>query len=207
MRVQRSARHFAAPGVVLLLGLAAPLFGQFSARQSTPNSPQGEMQAREWALTHVSDEVNKHFKKEQISLFAQIREDFTRLQLINNEMMQTVFVKRSVDLKLIAATSAEINKRAARLSETLVLPRLDNKAQNEKLTDPGNDSGLQAALLSLDRCIMSFIDNPLFKQPNVVDAQLALKARRDLDLIIRLSKQLKTGLGDQYTNSTSLVTH
>jgi len=122
-------------------------------------------------------------------------------------MMQTVFVKRSVDLKLIAATSAEINKRAARLSGTLVLPRLDNKAQNEKLTDPGNDSGLQAALLSLDRCIMSFIDNPLFKQPNVVDAQLALKARRDLDLIIRLSKQLKTGLGDQYTNSTSLVTH
>jgi uncharacterized membrane-anchored protein YhcB (DUF1043 family) len=208
MRVQRSACHFAAPGVVLLLGLAAPLFGQFSARQSTPNSEaQREMQAREWALTHVSDEVNKHFKKEQISLFAQIREDFTRLQIINNEMMQTVFVKRSVDLKLIAATSAEINKRAARLSETLVLPRLDNKAKNQKPDDPGNDSGLQATLLSLDRCIMSFIANPLFKQPNVVDAQLALKARRDLDLIIRLSKQLKTGHGDQYTDSTSLVAH
>jgi len=207
MRVQRSACHFAAVGVVLLLGLAAPLFGQFSARQSTSNTPQREMQAREWALTHVSDEVNKHFKKEQISLFAQIREDFTRLQLLNNEMMQTVFVKRSVDLKLIAATSAEINKRAARLSETLVLPRLDNKAKNPKPTDPGNDSNLQAALLLLDRCVMSFIDNPLFKQPNVVDAQLALKARRDLDLIIRLSKQLKTSVGDQYTDSTSLVTH
>jgi uncharacterized membrane-anchored protein YhcB (DUF1043 family) len=208
MRVQRSACHFAAPGVVLLLGLAAPLFGQFNVRQSTPNSPaQREMQAREWALTHVSDEVDKHFKKEQISLFAQIREDFTRLQLINNEMMQTVFVKRSVDLKLIAATSAEINKRATRLSETLVLPRLDNKAKNQKPDDPGNDSGLQAGLLALDRCIMSFIANPLFKQPNVVDAQLALKARRDLDLIIRLSKQLKTGLGDQYKDSTSLVTH
>ena len=66
---------------------------------------------------------------------------------------------------------------------------------------------MQAALLLLDRCIMSFIDNPLFKQPNVVDAQLALKARRDLDLIIRLSKQLKTGLGHQYADSTNLVTH
>jgi uncharacterized membrane-anchored protein YhcB (DUF1043 family) len=147
MRVQRLARHFAAPGVVLLLGLATLLFGQVSVRQSTlnPNSPaQREMQAREWALTHIPDEVNKHFKKEQISLFAQIREDFTRLQLINNEMM---------------------------------------------------------------RCIMSFIANPLFKQPNVVDAQLALKARRDLDLIVRLSKQLKTSLGDQFTDSTSLVVH
>jgi hypothetical protein len=210
MRVQRSARHFAAPGVILLLGLGAPLYGQVSVRQSTlnPNSPaQREMQAREWALTHIPDEVNKHFKKEQISLFAQIREDFTRLQLINNEMMRTVFVKRNVDLKLIAATTAEINKRAGRLSENLVLPRLDDKAKNQKHDDAGNDSGLQAGLLTLDRCIMSFIANPLFKQPNVVDAQLALKARRDLDLIVRLSKQLKTSLGDQFTDSTSLVIH
>jgi len=202
-----------------LLGLAAPLFCQVSVRQSTlnPNSPaQSEMQAREWALAHIPDEVNKHFKKEQVSLFAQIREDFTHLQLVNNEMMQTVFVKKNVDRKLIAATTAEINKRAARLSENLVLPRLDDKAKNQKRDDACNDSrlmevdggaGLQAGLLKLDRCIMSFISNPLFKQPNVVDAQLALKARRDLDQIIRLSKQLKTGLGDQYTDSTSLVAH
>jgi uncharacterized membrane-anchored protein YhcB (DUF1043 family) len=210
MRAQRSATHFAASSVALLLGLAAPLFGQVSVRQSTlnPNSQaQSEMQAREWALTHIPDEVNKHFKKEQISLFAQIREDFTRLQLVNNEMMQTVFVKRNVDLKLIAATTAEINKRAARLNENLVLPRLEHKAKNQKQDDEGKGSGLQAGLLALDGCIMSFIANPLFKQPNVVDAQLALKARHDLDLIIRLSKQLKTRLGDQYTDSTSLVAH
>ncbi len=210
MRAQRSACHLAPRSVVLLLGLAAPLFGQVSVRQSTlnPNSPaQSEMQAREWALAHIPDEVNKHFKKEQVSLFAQIREDFTRLQVVNNEMMQTVFVKKNVDRKLIAATTAEINKRAARLSENLVLPRLDDKAKNQKRDDAGNDSGLQAGLLKLDRCIMSFISNPLFKQPNVVDAQLALKARRDLDLIIRLSKQLKTSLGDQFTDSTSLVAH
>jgi len=188
--------------------MAAPLFAQVSTRQSTSSSPaQREMQAREWALTHIPDEVNKHFKKEQISLFAQIREDFTRLQFINNEMMETIFVKRKVDLKLIAATTAEINKRAARLSENLVLPRFDDKAKNQKHDDEGNHSGLQAGLLALDRGIMSFITNPLFKQPNVVDAQLALKARRDLDLIIRLSKQLKRGLGDQYADARSLVAH
>lgn len=210
MRVHRLACHFAAPGVVLLFGLAAPLFGQFSGRQSTlnPNSPaQREMQAREWALTHIPDEVNKHFKKEQISLFAQIREDFTRLQVINNEMMRAVFVKSTINRKLIAATTAEINKRSLRLSENLALPRIDDKANNQKPGEARDDSSLQEGLLALDRCIMSFIANPLFKQPNVVDAQLALKARRDLDLIIRLSKQLKTSLGDHYTDSTSPVVH
>lgn len=165
------------------------------------------MQAREWALTHVPDEVKKHFKKEQVSLFAQIREDFTRLQMINNEMMRTVFVKGNVDLKLIAATTTEINKRAGRLSENLVLPRLDDKTKLEKHDDAGSDSGLQTRLLALDRCIVNFTTNPLFKQPNVIDAQLALKARRDLDLIIRLSKQLKTGRSDQNMQPSSLVAH
>jgi hypothetical protein len=205
MRVPRSACQSAAPVVVLLLGLATPLFGQFSARQS--GSAQREMQAREWALTHVPDEVNKHFRKEQRSLFVQIREDFTRLQMINNEMMRTVFVKGNVDLKLIAATTTEINKRAGRLSENLVLPRLDGKTKLEKHDDAGSDSGLQARLLALDRCIVSFTTNPLFKQPNVIEAQLALKARRDLELIIRLSRQLKTIRGDQNMDPTSLVVH
>jgi len=176
--------------VVLLLGLVAPLSAQVRSTLN-PNTPtQGDLQTREWALAHIPDEVNKHFKKEQVSVFAQIREDFTRLQLINNEMMQTVFVKGNVDRKLIAATTAEINKRAVRLNANLVLPAIDDKLKNQKLEQ--SDTRPEAALLVLDRHIMSFVSNPLFKQPNVVDAQNALKARNDLNLIIRLSEQLKT---------------
>lgn len=186
MSLQRSAFRFIAAGIVLL-GVAAPLFAQ----------AQREMSAREWALTHIPDEVNKHFKKEQVSLFAQIREDFTRLQVINNEMMQTVFVKKNIDPKLIVKTTSEINKRASRLSESLVLPRIDDKASVQKPDDTRNDRSLEARLLALDHCIMSFIANPLFKQPNVVDSQNALKARSDLSLIVRLSDELKTTLGNQ----------
>ena len=186
MRLRRSAFRFIAAGIVLL-GVAAPLFAQ----------AQLEMSASEWALTHIPDEVNKHFKKEQVSLFAQIREDFTRLQVINNEMMQTVFVKKNIDPKLIVKTTSEINKRASRLSENLVLPRIDDKASVQKLDDTRNALSLEARLLALDHCIMSFIANPLFKQPNVVDSQNALKARSDLSLIVRLSEELKTTLGNQ----------
>ena len=191
MRLQRSAFRFIAPGIVLL-GVAAPLFAQL---RSTPH-PNSQA-AREWALTHIPDEVNKRFKKEQVSLFAQIREDFTRLQVINNEMMQTVFVNKNIDRKLIVKTITEINKRASRLSENLVLPKIDDKASVQKLAETRNDRSLEASLLALDHCIMSFIANPLFKQPNVVDSQNALKARSDLNLIVRLSEELKTTLGNQ----------
>jgi hypothetical protein len=176
MKIQRSVF------LVLLLGLITPLSAQVRSR---------DMEAREWALTHVSDEVNKHFKKEQVSLFDQVRDDFTRLQLIHNKMMQVVFVEGKTDRKLIAATTAEINKRAIRLSENLVLPELDEKTKNLKPGEAQNGSGLPAELLLLDHYIMSFVCNPLFKQPNVVDPQNALKARSDLTLIIRLSDQLK----------------
>jgi len=183
MRVQRSICHLAALCVVIL-GLAVPIFAQ------------RDMQAREWALTHIPDEVNKHFKKEQVSLFAQIREDFTRLQVINNEMMQTVFVKSNVDRKLIAATTTEINKRALRLSANLALPEIEDKVKKKKADDARDDRSLKEGLLALDYCIMDFIANPLFKQPKVVDSQNALKARNDLNLIIRLSEHLKRTLSD-----------
>jgi uncharacterized membrane-anchored protein YhcB (DUF1043 family) len=181
--------------IFLFLILASPLFAQGGARQSTPNpnSPaQREMQAREWALTHIPDEVNQHFKKDSVSLFSQIREDFTRLQLINNEMMQTVFLKKNVDKKLIAATTSEINKRANRLKDNLVLPKAADDNQQPK--DSSKTVSLETELLTLDQCIMSFATNPLFKQPKVVDPSLAAKARHDLDLIIRLSDQLKTSV-------------
>ena len=183
MRVQRSAFHFAALCVVMF-GLAAPICAQ------------RDMQSREWALTHIPDEINKQFKKEQISLFAQIREDFTRLQVINNEMMRIVFENGNIDRKLIAETTAEINKRAVRLSANLALPQIDDKAKKQKSDDVRKDINLQAGLLALDRCIMSFIANPLFRQPNVVDSQDALKARDDLNLIILFSEQLKKSLGN-----------
>ena len=59
----------------------------------------------------IPEEVNKHFKKEQLLLFAQIQEDFTQLQIVNNELMQNVFVGNVIDDKSIAASVSEIRKR------------------------------------------------------------------------------------------------
>jgi hypothetical protein len=191
MRVPAMACRVAAVIFLLLPSLLlAQVFAQGGARQPAINPNSSAQQAREWALTHIPDEVNKHFKKESVSLFSQIREDFTRLQLIDNEMMQTVFVKKNVDKKLIAATTAEINKRANRLKSNLVLPKTDDQAQQPD--DSSKTNSLETELLALDQCIMSFATNPLFKQPKVIDPQLALQARHDLDRIIQLSDLLRT---------------
>ena len=46
-------------------------------------------------------------------------------------------------------------------------------------------------MIHLGTLVYSFIDNPFFKEISVVDAQLTVKARRDLEDIITLSEQIR----------------
>lgn len=167
--------------------------GRPAAPVETINSPdQVAMRMREWSLTHIADDINSHFKKDSVSLFPQIREDFTQIQKVNNQTMQTVFVQKSTDYKLIAKAAAEINKRAVRLRESLLLPKLDEKPDKPALVlDQMSDDKLKQSLLQLDRALMSFVNNALFRQPALVNPESALKARRDLDNVIQLSDAIE----------------
>ena len=47
------------------------------------------------------------------------------------------------------------------------------------------------ALLLLDRTIMSFVSNPLFKNANTIEVQQGASARRDLESVLDLTADLK----------------
>ena len=68
MRIEPSVCQLTTLGIILLFVVTPTVFAQVNTRQS--NGPAGGTEAREWALTHVPDEVNKHFRKEQVSLFS-----------------------------------------------------------------------------------------------------------------------------------------
>jgi len=135
----------------------------------------------------------EQFKKEQISLFPQIKEDFKLIQIVNNDLMKLVFVKKLVDYKQISASTQEINKRAHRLEKNLLLPK-SNTEKNFKYQEASDVEQLKASLLSLDRLVMSFVTNPLFNSPNVINPGLAGVAERDLKNIIRFSDAIKSNV-------------
>jgi hypothetical protein len=175
---------------------SATVFAQsprpYSVQPSIPS--QRDLQSREWALSHIADDVNKHFKKEQVVLYSQAREDFTQMQVIDNEVMKTVFVKKVFDTKSISDSTNEINKRAARLRETLALPKYSNHAKTTKADTPIGDDAIKSTLLALDHSISVFVDNPIFAQPKVLDANAANQAGQQLDTIISLTSELKLAL-------------
>jgi hypothetical protein len=180
---------------VFLLALVNSLSAQTRSNGTTTMTAskraEQDLMNREWNLTHIPDEVNKQFKTEQVSVFPQVQEDFTRIQIINNNMMQMVFVNKSFDYKLISATTEEMKKRALRLRQNLLLPKTPEDAKNPKSQGASSDEQLKASLLTLDHSVVSFVTNPLFKLPNVIDPKLAETARNDLERIILFTEAIR----------------
>ena len=173
---------------ILLLALATPLMAQRERNRALAEKTRGNVAAlNEWRRTHMTEEVNKQFEKRRTSLMPVIKEDFARLQIVNNEMMRRIFEDQVLDYRHISESITEIRKRASRLRENLMLPVPENGEKSLKLSDAHTTAQVKDSLLMLDNLIMSFVRNPLFQQPGVVDAKHSAKAGSDLKTIIEFS--------------------
>jgi hypothetical protein len=120
-----------------------------------------------------------------------VQEDFTNLQVADNRVMKAVFIEKTLDYKMITAATEEIKKRAVRLKGNLLLPKATDKDKGRDFQPPTDDEQLKAALLTLDRSVVSFVNNPLFKMSNTMDADKAAQAGRDLQSIIEFSDVIR----------------
>ena len=122
----------------------------------------------------------------------QLQEDFTRLQIVNKELVLTTSERKEVDFKFVSRSAEEINKRAKRLLENLALP--ESVPETAKVLDPFSDQPeLKNSITQMGWRIYYFAKNPIFKEANVLDTSDAAKARWDLEEIIELSALIKSG--------------
>lgn len=127
--------------------------------------------------------------------FAQIREDFLRLQVVNNDLARARSGGGQLDFKLVAKSASEIKKRAERLKENLALPEPDEGGKSAPAAAPApTDAGqLRTALSRLDGIILRFTGNLHSKGIGRFDAQSSARLRLDLEAIIALSGRVKKG--------------
>jgi len=123
--------------------------------------------------------------------FAQIREDFIRLQVVNNDLAKAVAGAAQLDLKLVAKSASEIRKRAERLKDNLALPEADEGDKQPAPAAPADPEQLKTALSLLDGMVLKFAQYLHTKGVRRFDAQTSAKARRDLEEIIALSGRVK----------------
>ena len=144
------------------------------------------------------DKMNREMKggnrnpvnsKESQIIQSQIKEDLEGIQLSYNRILVGLQAQKTLDKDYILDVNARVKKHAARLIKNLSFPE-PKKDETEEM--PEETSGdLNELLLSLCKNIYSFLTNPVFDSPAVLDIEQARKAQADLNKITQLSSRIK----------------
>jgi hypothetical protein len=125
------------------------------------------------------------------AIMKQVREDFKDLQALNNKMMAEAWARETLDYSLMSDMASSIRGKAVRLNVNLNLPSIDHVEKAPSDSNVSTSREFRSALLVLDRTIMSFVTNPVFKKPKAIEVSEATRARHDLESVIELTADLK----------------
>ena len=131
-------------------------------------------------------------RQEQQERLHQIQKDYREIQVLNNNLLTAVAHNAPLNYKHLAGKSAEINRRASRLRTHLALPKIEGEG-DKNLNDGEVVSDIRkmkAMLVQLDKSIMSFVNSPFFKSPDVIDLELTTKVSNDLQRIIEITRSI-----------------
>jgi hypothetical protein len=193
LRVRRSSRCAA----ILFAAAFTPLLPTTTARaqsaQQRRDAQRADMEARQRALRTLSDDLKKSQRKapDTRPTYQQVAEDFQELQLRNYNLSGAAEPGAELDYARVGAEAAEVRRRAARLKSELALPAVKKDDKRQGAEETLTPAGLKAAISSLDALVKSFVWNPVFQKPDVLDAENSAKAGRELEEILRLSEQVR----------------
>jgi hypothetical protein len=123
----------------------------------------------------------------------QLNEDFKRIQVIRNNVAHALAGGGTLDYVRTSEQAAEVRKRALRMQTYLALRVAPAGEEKGEAGQAEFDEGrMKAALVRMCLRIDSFVANPKFKSPGVVDVEGTAKASRDLQEIIFLSTGIRT---------------
>ena len=189
------ASAFAA--ALLLASWAAPARAQTATNRR--DERRVEMETRQRALRSLSGINERPVRKQPDTRpsYQQVADDFQQLQLSNYSLSGALTPGAELDYKKVEEEAAEVRRRASRLKSALALP-VQKGGQGEKkaaaapsaAAAPGAE-GLKAPVAALDALVKSFVWNPVFRNPGVLDAENSTRAGRELEEILRLSEQIR----------------
>jgi hypothetical protein len=172
-------------GIALVLALSSSVRAQRTLPDNVPRQTDPDRQVRSQEI-----EASRTERDPQL-IMAEVNEDFERLRAVDEELKLAIKATATApDYKQVADASAEARKRAMRLKANLVLPQPLKNENRAKSPDMEGDE-FTRLLVAMQKRLNSFLTNPIFSDTGGVDAQLATRARYDLEDIIKLSDKLR----------------
>lgn len=187
----------------LVTATGGSAFAQGTGSRRTPSerrveqfNRQGEQYERDQLERDhkgASDKPGDRKRAQEVA--AQVRKDFEDLQAGYNRIVIAMSSPKGFDYDSVSDSVADVHRCAARLKSNLALPRPKGDEEHKARGEAAPEQ-VEAALLALRKHVYSFVTNPLFEAPAVLDVEQAGKASRDLDRIIEISDGIRKG-GDK----------
>jgi hypothetical protein len=177
---------------------AGPPPGAGPPPNNNPNLQDRFRQVDESRLRSAEMDVGADERNQKLlqAAIANMREDFSRIQVLRNDIARNLIARKPLDYKLVSEQTAEINKRASRLNVYMRAHVPEGEKEN-KLPELKSEEMI-GALVRLCKLIDSFTENPALKNAATIDSKEISKARenkanadRDLLEIIKLSGSLQ----------------
>src|SRR5712691_9790564 len=165
---------------------------------NNPNLQDRARQVDEGRLRSAEVDAGTEEKNQKLlqAAIANMKEDFTRIQVLRNDIARNLIARKPLDYKLVSEQTAEINKRASRLN-VYMRARVPEDEKQNNLPELKSEEMI-GALVRLCKLIDSFTENPALKNAATIDAHEIAKAKedkahadRDLLAIIKLSASIQ----------------
>jgi len=146
-----------------------------------------EEQRREMQLGRLEAGAGRTDERSVKAAAEQLSQDFKRIQIIRNDIAHALKVEGVLDYKRVSGQAAEVRKRALRMQTYLALRDKEEEGKERADQAEYDEEGMKSALVNLCKRIDSFVANPRFTSPDVMNVGATAKAGRDLQEIIALS--------------------
>lgn len=194
--LRKTAVALIGAALCLVTVMGNPAFAQSGSRPSPIDRriEQLNRQSEQYERDKLGRDIkggakNPNDRKRAQAVAAQVKQDFEHLQTGYNQIVLAMASKEGFNYDSISGAVAEIKKCSARLKDNLSLPQPKDGKEQEAGSEAVTGQ-IETTLMTLRKHLYSFLTNPQFESPAVLDVEQAGKASRDLDKIIELSKSL-----------------
>jgi hypothetical protein len=172
-------------------GAGAPSISNPKIGDRVRQVAEGRLRSAELEAS-VESENEKHIE----ATIVHMKQDFTRIQVLRNDIARKLVAHKPLDYDLISRQTAEINKRANEMNTYMMAHAPEDKQHNNSLDVASEE--MIGSLVRLCKLIDGFTENPSLKNAGTVDAKEIEQAKvdkaraaKDLKEIIELSEKIK----------------
>ncbi len=187
----------------ILLIMTASVFSNLYAQRETPagagdkNLADNNIKMRSVEMDRIKRDADlvraaayAPISKDIVKRFPEIKEDFESIQISQGNIISAYSTGSSIDYAVIEKSAADINKKANRLDANLFDVNTEVSKDDKSESKDVKAKSIRNLIVELDNAIGNFVSSKIFGNIKVIEPEVAIKTRTDLDNIRHLSDRL-----------------